>query len=240
MSFPMRLHRQPCGPASTDKEGPTLDAPYPELSQETQALAAWSAAKRAIDLVGTVIGLVMLAPLMLVIAFLIRLDSPGPVLFRQRRLGRDGRPFWLLKFRTMLADAERRVDGLESLNESAGGVLFKIRDDPRITQLGRLLRRTSLDELPQLINVLRGEMSLVGPRPLQLRDSRRLAEVDPQGFALRLTMLPGLTGAWQVGRRNGADFESLLRLDREYVERWSLGQDLRILCRTLPVVLAGS
>ena len=239
MSFPMQLHRQPSGPALTDGEGLAPYAPYSEPSQGTWALAAQSAAKRTIDLMGAIIGLVMLAPLMLVIAFLIRLDSPGPVLFRQRRLGRDGRPFWLLKFRTMLADAEHRVDELEPLNESASGVLFKIRNDPRITRLGRLLRRTSLDELPQLINVLRGEMSLVGPRPLQLRDSRKLAEADPQGFALRLTMLPGLTGAWQVGRRNGADFESLLRLDREYVERWSLGQDLRILCRTVPVVFAG-
>ncbi len=201
--------------------------------------AARSMAKRTIDLVGAAACLFLLAPLMLGIAALIRLESRGAIFFRQRRLGLDGRAFWVLKFRTMVPDAERRVGELEALNESAGGVLFKIRRDPRVTRLGRLLRRTSLDELPQFLNVLRGEMSLVGPRPLQLRDCERLKAVDPRGFATRLSVPPGLTGAWQVGGRSEEDGQGMMRLDLDYVERWSLGMDLLILCRTLPAVIAG-
>ena len=136
-------------------------------------------AKRAVDLAGALVGLMLLTPVILAIALLIRLDSPGPVLFRQLRRGYRGRLFRMLKFRTMSVDAEQRLTDLEGSNESAGGVLFKLRDDPRVTRLGRFLRRYSLDELPQLINVLRGEMSLVGPRPLQLRDSDRLLALDP-------------------------------------------------------------
>ena len=215
-------------------------APATEAASETAvASAGRSACKRVIDVVGSAAGLLMLAPVLLVVALLVRRDSPGPMLFRQRRLGRDGRPFWCLKFRTMAADAERRVAELEARNESAGGVLFKIKDDPRVTPLGRVLRRTSLDELPQLVNVLKGEMSLVGPRPLQLRDCERLEAADPAGFARRLAVPPGLTGPWQVGGRSDVDAEGMLRLDLEYVERWSLGLDLAILCRTVVVVLAG-
>src|SRR5207244_3500372 len=129
------------------------------------------------------VGLLLLAPVTLAIALLIRRDSSGPAVCRQVRRGHRGRPFRMLKFRTMVADAEQRLGDLESCNESACGVLFKLRHDPRVTRLGRFLRRSSLDELPKLINVLRGEMSLVGPRPLQLRDSDRLAAVDPEGYA---------------------------------------------------------
>ncbi len=167
-------------------------------------------------------GLLLLSPLMLAIAVVIRLDSPGSCLFWQIRRGRDGRPFWFIKFRTMVADAERRLGELESYNESASGVLFKIRRDPRVTRVGRFLRRTSLDELPQLINVLWGEMSLVGPRPLQLRDSDLLEQLDPEGYARRLAVPPGLTGPWQVGGRSETDFSHMLRLDHDYVECWSL------------------
>ena len=159
-------------------------------------------AKRAVDLAGALVGLMLLTPVILAIALLIRLDSPGPVLFRQLRRGYRGRLFRLLKFRTMSVDAEQRLTDLEESNESAGGVLFKLRDDPRVTRLGRFLRRYSLDELPQLINVLWGEMSLVGPRPLQLRDSDRLLALDPTGYARRLQVMPGLTGPWQVGGRS--------------------------------------
>jgi exopolysaccharide biosynthesis polyprenyl glycosylphosphotransferase len=197
------------------------------------------AIKRSMDVAGALVGLLLLAPVILAIALLIRLKSPGPILFRQLRRGYQGRLFWVLKFRTMEVDAEQRLDDLEKKNESAGGVLFKLRDDPRITPLGRFLRRSSLDELPQLINVLRGEMSLVGPRPLQLRDSDKLQALDPQGYACRLQVMPGITGPWQVGGRSEADYTHMVKLDRHYVQNWSLGLDLWIICRTFVVVLVG-
>jgi len=197
------------------------------------------AAKRCIDLTGALVGLVLLGPLLILVAMLIRLDSPGPVLFRQRRLGRFGRPFWIFKFRTMRADAEHLLVQLEPSNEAAQGVLFKMRNDPRVTRLGRLLRRTNLDELPQLWNVLTGEMSLVGPRPFQQRDCERLKALDAAAFARRLEFPPGLTGAWQVGRRNPTDSEHLLDFDLDYIENWSLGRDLQMVYRTFFIVLAG-
>jgi len=193
--------------------------------------------KRAVDLAGASVGLMLLAPGMLAVALLIRLDSPGPVLFHQWRRGHRGRLFRMLKFRTMAVGAEQRLADLESRNESAGGVLFKLRNDPRVTRLGRFLRRSSLDELPQLINVLRGEMSLVGPRPLQLRDSERLAAVDPRGYRRRLQALPGLTGPWQVGGRSDLDYSQMVQLDLDYVENRSLGRDLWILVKTVLAVL---
>jgi lipopolysaccharide/colanic/teichoic acid biosynthesis glycosyltransferase len=193
--------------------------------------------KRAVDLAGALVGLVLFSPVLLAIALLIRLDSPGPALFCQIRRGHRGRLFRMLKFRTMVADAELRLRDLEPCNESAGGVLFKVRHDPRVTRLGRFLRRSSLDELPQLINVLKGEMSLVGPRPLQLRDSERLRDADPRGYADRLQALPGLTGPWQVDGRSGLDYEQMVRLDLDYVANRSLGLDLRIISKTVLVVL---
>jgi lipopolysaccharide/colanic/teichoic acid biosynthesis glycosyltransferase len=195
--------------------------------------------KRLIDYAGALAGLLLLAPVILAVALLIRLESPGPVLFRQLRRGYRGRLFWVLKFRTMVVDAEQKLQDLEKRNESAGGVLFKLRDDPRVTPLGRFLRRSSLDELPQLINVLRGEMSLVGPRPLQLRDSDKLESLDPEGYARRLTVMPGLTGPWQVGGRSDVDHERMVKLDVHYVENWSLRRDFRIIIQTLWVVIAG-
>lgn len=203
------------------------------------AAAARSRVKRAIDVMGAVGGLVFLGPLMLIVALLVRLDSSGPALFRQVRLGRGGRPFWCLKFRTMATDAERRLEGLEACNEVSSGVLFKIRRDPRVTRLGRFLRLTSLDELPQLINVVRGEMSLVGPRPLQLRDCQRLDAFDRTRFRHRLRVVPGLTGPWQVSGRSDLDVQDMLHLDSNYVNRWSIATDLAIICRTVGVVLAG-
>jgi lipopolysaccharide/colanic/teichoic acid biosynthesis glycosyltransferase len=197
------------------------------------------AAKRVIDLTGALAGLAMLAPVMLVLAVLIRIDSPGPVLFRQRRLGRFGREFWIIKFRTMRTDAEKKLAELEAQNESARGVLFKMRDDPRVTPLGRFLRRTNLDELPQLWNVLTGEMSLVGPRPFQMRDCERLKALDSSAFARRLEFPPGLTGAWQVGRTSPTDSEHLLQLDLDYIDRWSLLRDIQLICRTVLILLAG-
>jgi len=195
--------------------------------------------KRTIDFSGALVGLLLLAPVMLFVAFLIRVDSPGPIFFRQLRRGRGGRLFWVLKFRTMVVDAEQRLKELEKKNESAGGVLFKLRDDPRVTPLGRFLRRSSLDELPQLINVLRGEMSLVGPRPLQLRDSEKLQALDPVGYARRLEVMPGITGPWQVGGRSDVDYARMVEMDLEYVSNQSLGLDLWIILRTFVVVLRG-
>ena len=193
--------------------------------------------KRIIDVTGASLGLLFLSPLLWIIILLIRLDSEGPILFRQTRRGYRGTPFQVLKFRTMTIDAEERLLELESSNESEGGVLFKLRQDPRVTRLGRILRRLSLDELPQLFNVLRGEMSLVGPRPLQIRDSERLLALDPLGYKRRLEVLPGVTGPWQVGGRSKLNHESMVQLDVDYVDNWSLGRDLAIICKTFFVVI---
>ena len=175
-------------------------------------------------------GLVLLSPLLLAVAIAIRLDSPGPVLFRQVRVGRDGAPFTMLKFRTMCADAEQR---LAQLAPREGHVLFKMARDPRVTRVGALLRRYSLDELPQLINILRGDMSLVGPRPCLPTELEQYDE-DPMR---RLAVSPGLTGLWQVSGRSDLSWEDSVRLDLDYVDNWSLGLDLRIVARTARAVL---
>jgi len=203
------------------------------------APAARSGFKRAMDMAGALGGLFLLGPILAMVAILIRLNSRGPILFRQARMGLNGETFTCLKFRTMVPDAEARLRELEAKNESAGGVLFKIKDDPRITRLGRFLRKSSLDELPQLWNVLVGEMSLVGPRPLQLRDSERLAILEPEGYTRRLSVVPGLTGPWQVGGRSETDCFRMIRLDLDYVENWSIARDIRILVKTVGVVAAG-
>jgi lipopolysaccharide/colanic/teichoic acid biosynthesis glycosyltransferase len=195
------------------------------------------AIKRAIDLIGAIVGLTLFAPLMLGIALTIRMNSEGPVLFRQLRRGYRGRSFWVLKYRTMTMDAEQRLNDLEKHNESAGGVLFKLKNDPRVTRVGQFLRRTSLDELPQLINVLLGDMSLVGPRPLQIRDSEKLLAENPTAYACRLDVLPGVTGPWQIGGRSELDHVRMVELDIEYAKNWSLSRDLLILLKTPLVVL---
>jgi lipopolysaccharide/colanic/teichoic acid biosynthesis glycosyltransferase len=193
-------------------------------------------AKRAVDMVGAFTALFLLWPVMVVVALLIKVTSRGPILFQQPRRGYRGRLFNVLKFRTMTVDAEQRLVDLESSNESAGGVLFKLKNDPRVTPLGAFLRRYSLDELPQLINVLLGEMSLVGPRPLQLRDSDKLLATHPEAYHRRLQVLPGITGPWQVGGRSELDYSRMIDLDVEYVRTWSLGRDLAIICKTFLVV----
>jgi lipopolysaccharide/colanic/teichoic acid biosynthesis glycosyltransferase len=241
MSTLTRSSRSPLGSACFDRvaiaqgEKPWQLSLPRRTAWPTEGPVVW--VKRAVDVAGAFVGLVLLSPVLLAIALLIRLDSPGPVLFQQARRGHRGRPFRMLKFRTMVADAESRLVDLESCNESAGGVLFKLHDDPRVTRLGQFLRRSSLDELPQLINVLKGEMSLVGPRPLQVRDSDRLLALDPQSYAHRLQVIPGLTGPWQVGGRSELDYQEMVQLDRDYAENWSLGRDLRILGKTFLVVL---
>jgi lipopolysaccharide/colanic/teichoic acid biosynthesis glycosyltransferase len=193
--------------------------------------------KRTIDVMGALVGLILLWPVMVVIALAIKFTSPGPILFQQARRGYRGRIFQVLKFRTMTVDAEQRLMDLESSNESAGGVLFKLRDDPRVTPVGAFLRRTSLDELPQLLNVLFGEMSLVGPRPLQLRDSDKLLLINPEAYHIRLQVMPGVTGPWQIGGRSDVDYSRMLELDLGYVQNWSLARDLWIICKTFLVVI---
>ncbi len=205
--------------------------------RESWSYTAQLIGKRVIDFVGAGLGLLFLSPLMLGIALLIRLDSEGAIFFRQPRLGRGGKPFIVWKFRTMEVNAEKRLKELEQLNESEGGVLFKIKEDPRVTRIGKFLRRTSLDELPQLFNVLQGQMSLVGPRPLQLRDSALASKANPDVFAKRLTVMPGVTGLWQVNGRSEVSFDHMLHLDIHYIEHWSLLLDLRIIWRTIQVVV---
>ncbi|MGC0207514.1 sugar transferase [Streptomyces levis] len=182
-------------------------------------------------------GLVLLLPLMLVIAVLVRLDSPGPALFKHRRVGQGGREFTLLKFRTMYQDAEQRKAELASLNQYGEGGLFKIVDDPRVTRVGAFLRHWSLDELPQLLNVVTGRMSLVGPRPLPPDESCALPE-DVRRH--RLMVKPGLSGLWQVSGRSELPLEDRVRLDLSYVENWSTGLDLRILAKTPGAVIRGT
>jgi exopolysaccharide biosynthesis polyprenyl glycosylphosphotransferase len=190
------------------------------------------ALKRTFDILGATVLLALLSPLLIAVTLAVRLTSRGPILFRSMRRGIGQRPFACLKFRTMQTDAEERQAGLEELNE-ASGALFKIREDPRLTPVGSLLRRFSLDELPQLINVLRGEMSLVGPRPLPERDYEMLEDWHRK----RYLVLPGITGLWQVSGRSELDFDDLVHLDFLYLERWSLALDLTILLKTIPAVI---
>ena len=211
---------------------PGQGVPLFELRPPVFAGADW-AVKRGFDIVVSTAVLVLGSPLWAVIALAIKLGSPGPVLYRDRRVGLNEQEFGMLKFRTMYADAAERQPLLEAENE-ASGPLFKIRDDPRVTPVGRLLRRFSLDEIPQVLNVLRGEMSLVGPRPLPVRDFRRLEDWHRK----RYLVLPGMTGLWQVSGRSELSFDDLVRLDFDYLENWSVWLDVSILARTLPAVLA--
>jgi exopolysaccharide biosynthesis polyprenyl glycosylphosphotransferase len=206
---------------------------FPVVYVEPVARGGWRMwAKRGFDVVAALAGLIMTAPVMAVAAVAIKLDSRGPVLFGQTRVGRNSEPFRVLKLRTMVADAEARLAELQDLNE-ADGPLFKMRDDPRITKVGRVLRTMSIDELPQLWNVLRGDMSLVGPRPALPHETEEWDALLTQ----RLRVKPGITGMWQVNGRSDTSFEDYTRLDLYYVDNWSLATDLAILAKTVPVVL---
>ncbi len=189
--------------------------------------------KRTMDIVGSMLGLMILAPFGLLVAVAIKLDSSGPVFFRQPRVGRNGRAFQMIKFRSMVVSAEQQRDALEELNESDG--IFKIADDPRLTRMGRLMRRGSLDELPQLINVLRGEMSLVGPRPLVPEEDRRVEGRHRD----RLQLTPGMTGPWQVLGPERPPLSEMVKLDYLYGANWSLWSDIKYLLRTAAHVLHG-
>jgi exopolysaccharide biosynthesis polyprenyl glycosylphosphotransferase len=210
------------------------DMPLISLHEERLPVAGLML-KRLLDVAGAGVALIFLAPVFAVLAMLVRLDSPGPVLYAALRAGRKGRAFRCYKFRTMVRDADGLKEKLRERNRRQGP-FFKITDDPRITRVGRWLRRYSLDELPQLWNVLKGEMSLVGPRPHPLDDfSEYTIEHLP-----RLDVTPGMTGLWQVTARRDPSFQTGMKLDIEYIHRWSLGMDLRILLRTAGVVLRGS
>ena len=189
--------------------------------------------KRVIDLLGASVLLILLAPLLFIVAALVKMSSPGPVFFRQKRLGLYVEPFRMWKFRTMVPQAQSQE---ESLRRSQGNVFFKIKNDPRITPMGRFLRRYSLDELPQLINVLTGEMSLVGPRPLLPFEIQRFSRREP---FLRFMMKPGLTCIWQVSGRSRTSDADRIRYDLEYVSHWSLVLDFKLLFKTIPAVLKG-
>lgn len=192
--------------------------------------------KRALDIVLAAAGLVLLLPVFLLIAVAIKLTSPGPVFFTQERFGYQCHRFRIVKFRSMVVDAPGLMAQLEEQNE-ADGPVFKIKNDPRVTAVGRVLRTTSLDELPQLINVLCGEMSLVGPRPMSVRDVSRFSSAQ---LMRRFCVRPGITGLWQVSGRSSLSFDTWIALDFRYIDEWSLGLDLKILARTVPVVLKRS
>jgi lipopolysaccharide/colanic/teichoic acid biosynthesis glycosyltransferase len=189
--------------------------------------------KRLFDIVVSALGLVVLFPVFVLIALSIRLESPGPVLFTQERIGYRRRPFNMYKFRSMYVDAEERLRLLWTQNESS--VMFKMKQDPRMTRVGKLLRRFSLDEFPQLLNVLRGDMSLVGPRPPIERELRHYK----RWHYVRFATLPGMTGLWQViGRSEITDFDEVVSLDAHYIEHWHIGLDLALIARTIPAVLS--
>ena len=225
-------------PAMTDVAGPRVSirpvAGLPLLYVDEPRFTGWQRlVKGSIDRVGAAVGLLVLSPLLMAVALAVRLTSHGPALFRQQRVGLDGRAFQVWKFRTMCADAEQRRGELGEMNEG-DGLLFKIAADPRVTRIGGLLRRTSIDELPQLMNVVRGEMSLIGPRPLA---------VDGEAFVghehRRHLVKPGMTGLWQVSGREDQSWDDAVRLDLYYVENWSLPMDLLILARTAMAVFRG-
>jgi exopolysaccharide biosynthesis polyprenyl glycosylphosphotransferase len=211
---------------------PGQGVPLFELRPPAFAGIDW-AVKRAFDLVVSALLVLTLLPLWLLIAVLIKLDSPGPVFYRDRRIGLGEHEFGMFKFRSMYVDAAERQGALEEANE-ASGPLFKIKDDPRVTRIGRVLRAYSIDELPQMLNVLRGEMSLVGPRPLPIRDYVQLEDWHRK----RYLVLPGMTGLWQVSGRIALSFDDLVRLDFYYLENWSIWLDISILAKTLPAVAA--
>jgi exopolysaccharide biosynthesis polyprenyl glycosylphosphotransferase len=221
----------------------TPHAQVQDLEENSQVLAGTGSAavipamiKRLLDCLFSSLLLLILAPLFLVVAVLIWLTSPGPVFFRQTRVGLNKRQFRIYKFRTMVANAEQLQEQLLARNEMSGPV-FKIKKDPRVTPLGRFLRKTSIDELPQLLNVLQGEMSLVGPRAMSLRDYRLF---DQDWQRRRFSVKPGITCLWQIHGRNSVPFEKWMELDMQYIDKWSLWLDLKILARTLPAVLRGT
>ena len=229
---PVVLHLPDSGEAVLELEpaGLEVGARQGLLGAEPWQLAM----KRGLDVMLSVTATVLLLPLLLVTALAIAVSSPGPILYRQERVGRGGRTFQLYKFRSMYHDAHYVKPQLVDMNEVDGPV-FKIKDDPRITPVGRVLRRLSIDELPQLLNVIRGDMSLVGPRPPLPEECEHYGELERQRLAVR----PGITCIWQVSGRSLLDFDTWMKMDLEYIRSWNLRGDVRILARTVPAVLSG-
>ena len=236
--------------AATGPDAAELDALLADLASRRSRIgsrrslrrAAWKAtvrasyaAKRLLDVVGSGAGLVLLLPVFAAIGIAVKRSSPGPVFFSQIRVGQDGRFFRFWKFRTMRQDAEALKASLAAQNESKDGVIFKMKDDPRITRIGKFLRRTSLDELPQLWNVFIGDMSLVGPRPPVPSEVQEYTLEDRK----RLNVKPGLTCLWQIGGRSDLSFREQVRLDKEYIQSPSVWKDLAILLKTIPAVISG-
>lgn len=232
VSRPSATIEQAAGNALTCPHAPAC-SPFAEYIPEVKIPHAFW--KRLIDIVGSACALALLAPVMLLIALLIWLESPGPVLFRQIRLGRYGRPFIMYKFRSMRCNAQELQPLLTHMNEKQGGA-FKIKDDPRMTRIGKFIRKYSLDELPQLFNVLKGDLSLVGPRAMAPYDVNRFDKLE---YYMRFAVPQGCTGLWQVSGRSNLTFDEWMRLDIYYVENISLGLDLKILLRTIPAILKG-
>jgi exopolysaccharide biosynthesis polyprenyl glycosylphosphotransferase len=190
-------------------------------------------AKRTMDIIGAMIGLISLSWLFLIVAVLIKLEDPkGPVFFKQIRVGKDGKQFYMYKFRSMVTDAEKRLKELLKYNE-VSGAMFKMKNDPRVTRVGKFIRKTSIDELPQLWNVLKGEMSLVGPRPPLPREVAQYTEYDKQ----RLLVTPGCTGLWQVSGRNDLGFNEMVELDLKYIRERSILYDLKIILKTIKIMI---
>lgn len=188
--------------------------------------------KKCVDKLGALIGLLLLSPVFLIVAIFIKLEDPkGPVFFGQQRVGKNGRTFIMYKFRSMIVDAEEKLEELLQYNE-VSGAMFKMKEDPRITRIGNFIRKTSIDELPQLFNVLKGDMSLVGPRPPLLREVNEYTAYDKQ----RLLVTPGCTGLWQVGARNSIGFEEMVELDIQYIRQRSILFDIKIIYKTIPVL----
>jgi exopolysaccharide biosynthesis polyprenyl glycosylphosphotransferase len=209
----------------------------PFVSHYTGSMRGWQIpVKGMLDRILSLILLILLSPVFLLTAVIIKMTSPGPIFFVQKRVGLNKRRFRLYKFRTMVKDAEQKQVELEDLNEVMGAA-FKITNDPRITKVGRILRKTSVDELPQLINVLKGDMSLVGPRPLPVRDYNGF---NTDWHRRRFSVRPGITCLWQINGRSNVSFEHWMELDMKYIDQWSLWLDLQILVKTVPAVLRGS
>jgi lipopolysaccharide/colanic/teichoic acid biosynthesis glycosyltransferase len=229
----MKLNKQDCFAADTFINALTRKSPKDIRTLEGHYFEFWI--KRCLDSIVASICLILLLPIFAIVAVSIKLDSPGPIFHKQFRVGLKGTQFRMWKFRTMIATASDLQQTLESKNEAKGGVLFKLKIDPRCTKIGQFLRRYSLDELPQLINVIKGEMSIVGPRPLVLRDASQL----PSDVLSRHDVLPGITGLWQVNGRSSLDVEQLYHWDSMYIQNWSLVLDTHILLQTISVVING-
>ncbi|MCU6707966.1 sugar transferase [Paenibacillus sp. J5C_2022] len=198
-----------------------------------QGATLYESAKRTLDIVGSLIGLLLFSPLIVLVAVLIKLEEPrGPILFYQTRIGKNEKPFRMYKLRSMAVNAEERLKDLLEQNEISGA-MFKMKDDPRITKVGKWIRKTSIDELPQLFNVLRGDMSLVGPRPPLLREVEEYSEYDK----LRLSVTPGCTGMWQVSGRNSLTFKQMVELDIAYIQKRCLWLDIKIMLKTVKVMI---